>query len=344
MKPGCARCHHDKVQAVAASRHSSTLVRGQPLLALPYPQGPVADPDDPAVTHRFQRADDRVQLEVRAADKVLHAVVDYAFGSPQQYFSLVGHDDAGKPYIFRLSHYQAGHESGWVRTTGHTSDPRESQNFLGKPIDPVDGLYKCLFCHTTNPRAVLDRAGPVADDRAIGCERCHGPGGNHLKAITADLTDPAIVNPARASAEGRIRVCGQCHSHHQPSTLARTDPFWLRFQGTTIAWSRCYTESAGSFDCMTCHDPHHDSDRSATHYDERCLTCHSARHSETTIDHGVTECSKTRPATRGSTCPVSPADGCVRCHMPAVQNKPLHAAFTDHYIRVRHDPEPATSP
>ena len=106
------------------------------------------------------------------------------------------------------------------------------------------------FCHTTDPKAVLDRSGPVAADRAIGCERCHGPGGHHLRAIDAKLTDPAIVNPAGAPAQGRVRVCGQCHSNHQDSPIPRHDVFWLRFQGNTVAWSRCYTESAGTFDCM----------------------------------------------------------------------------------------------
>ena len=50
--------------------------------------------------------------------------------------------------IFRLSHYQTGNDSGWVRTTGHSADPRGDQNFLGKAIDIRDGIYKCLFCHT----------------------------------------------------------------------------------------------------------------------------------------------------------------------------------------------------
>ena len=206
-------------------------------------------------------------------------------------------------------------------------------DFLGKPIDGVDGLYKCLFCHTTDPRAVLDHSGPAAADRAIGCERCHGPGGNHVRAIEAKLTDPAIVNPAAAPAEGRLRVCGQCHSNHQESPLPRTDPFWLRFQGTTIAWSRCYTESAGSFDCMTCHDPHHDNDRSPAHHNARCLTCHSARTPETTIARaGTFESKRPERTVRGSTCPVKPANGCIGCHMPSIReratpcdvHRPLH--------------------
>ena len=133
--------------------------------------------------------------------------------------------------------------------------------------------------------SVLPHDGPQVGPRSVGpgrgrpgdrLQRCHGPGGNHIRAIEAKLTDPAIVNPALATAEGRLRVCGQCHSNHQQSPLPRTDPFWLRFQGTTVAWSRCYTESAGSLDCMTCHDAHHDNERSAAEHNARCLTCHAA--------------------------------------------------------------------
>jgi tetratricopeptide (TPR) repeat protein len=333
----CAKCHLDEVRAVQASRHSSTLVRGKPLTELPYPDGLVPDPDDPTVTHVFRREGDQVHLETRLRDKVLTAIVDYAFGSPHQYFSLVAHDDQGIPYIFRLSHYQTGHDSGWARTTGHSADAQGGSDFLGKPIDLLDGLYKCLFCHTTDPKAVLDRSGPAAADRAIGCERCHGPGGNHLRAIEAKLADPAIVNPAAAPAEGRLRVCGQCHTNHQESPLPRTDPFWLRFQGTTIAWSRCYTESGGTFDCMTCHDAHHDNDRSAAHYNARCMTCHSAQPPETIIAGPGTSNPRTKPAARGSTCPVNPANGCIGCHMPSIPIKAIHATLADHYIRVHPD-------
>jgi tetratricopeptide (TPR) repeat protein len=331
----CAACHRDEFRAVGASRHASTLVRGKPLTELPYPDRPVSDPDDPAVTHTFRREGDKIHFKTGIKDEVLHAVADYAFGSPDRYFSLVGNDDQGHPYIFRLSHYQTAHDSGWVRTTGHSADAGGGHHFLGKPIDLLDGIHKCLFCHTTDPKAVLDRSGPAAADRAIGCERCHGPGGNHLRAIAAKLGEPAIVNPVDAPAEGRLRVCGQCHSNHMESPLPRTDPFWIRFQGTTTAWSRCYTESAGTFDCMTCHDPHHDTDRSPEHYNARCLTCHSgvpdpnAKARLRTL-HTQAE----RAAPRGATCPVNPADGCVSCHMPPFESKPLHATFTDHYIRV----------
>jgi hypothetical protein len=196
----------------------------------------------------------------------------------------------------------------------------------------LDGVHKCLFCHATDPKSVLDRSGPAAADRAIGCERCHGPGGNHLRAVAAKLHDPAIVNPATAPAEGRVRVCGQCHSFHQQSPLPRTDLFWIRYQGTTLPWSRCYSESGGSLDCMTCHDPHHDTDRSETHYNAQCLSCHSNAPAKASVSGAE---SPAASATHHSTCPVNATSGCVGCHMPAIEIKPLHTTFSDHYIRVR---------
>ena len=274
--------------------------------------------------------DGRVRFETTFKDRVLRAVVDYAFGSPDRYVSLVGRDDEGRPYILRLSRYDTGRDAGWVRTTGHTADAGGGQDFLGKPLDPLDGPQKCLFCHTTNPRAVLIETGPESNDRAIGCERCHGPGSLHEKAVAAKFRDLAIVRPSEASGEGRIRLCGQCHSLHQELTLPRTDPFWIRFQGTTLPWSRCYTESRGSFDCMTCHDPHHDTDRSEAHYVSRCLDCHAAGAKDVAPRVGEAEGSPVR----GSVCPVNAKSGCVGCHMPPFRSGPLHATFTDHFIRV----------
>jgi Flp pilus assembly protein TadD len=336
----CAACHRDKVRAFQASGHASTFVRGKALTKLPYPGEPVPDPDDPGVTHAIKTEGDHVHYEARVRDQVLGAVVAYAFGSAKHYFSLVGYDNHENPYIFRLSHYQTGQNSGWVRTTGHSPDVHAGHDFLGKPIERLDGVYKCLFCHTTDPKAVLDHSGPVAEDRAIGCERCHGPGGNHLKAIASKLGDTAIVNPAQAPGDARLRICGQCHSNHMESSLPRTDPFWIRFQGTTLAWSRCYTDSAGAFDCMTCHDPHHDTDRSAAHYEARCLACHSAEPMAVSKDNSQVFNFPGRRASRGSVCPVSPADRCIDCHMPPFESKPLHATFADHYIRVRPEFKP----
>src|SRR5262249_27151860 len=153
-----------------------------------------------------------------------------------------------------LSRFSTDRDSGWVRTTAHLSLPGGRSDVLGKPLDPVDGLFKCLFCHSTNPRSKIDHSGPESSDRAIGCERCHGPAAVHEKAVAAKFPDPTIASPAHAPAADRLRICGQCHSHDRESPLPRTDPYWIRFPSTTLPWSLCYIGSNGSLDCMTCHD------------------------------------------------------------------------------------------
>jgi tetratricopeptide (TPR) repeat protein len=341
----CAACHSHIVRQSQSSRHTRTLIRGDALLELPYPDHPIPDPDNPSVTHSLERENRHVRFETRGKDRVRRAIVAYAFGSLDRYVSLVGPDEAGHAYILRLSHFHNPKEAGWVRTTGHTADASGGHEFLGKALEGDDAVQRCLFCHSTNPKAVIDHSGPESNDRAIGCERCHGPGGNHLLAVAARFPDLAIANATEATAEGRIRVCGQCHSYHQELLLPKTDPFWIRFQGTALTWSRCYTESGGNFDCMTCHDPHHDSDRSLAHYDARCLSCHAGGGAESTptaaksAPRSTGRLTGAEPAQtrRGSICPVNASGGCVGCHMPAFQSKPIHATFTDHYIRVHPD-------
>ena len=71
---------------------------------------------------------------------MLRAVVRYAFGSRDHYTSLVGIDDGGTAHILRLSHFQSGRDSGWVRTTGHSADAAGGHDILGKPLDSIDGV------------------------------------------------------------------------------------------------------------------------------------------------------------------------------------------------------------
>jgi hypothetical protein len=309
---------------------------------LPYPDQPIADPADASVTHRFHKSDSQVRFETKVKDRILSAVIDYAFGSPDRYVSLVGHDDSGRSHILRLSRYRNGTgDSGWVRTTGHTADADAGRYFLGKPMDPADGILKCLFCHSTNPQAVLSNSGPEAQDRAIGCERCHGPGGNHLKAVETKLSNMAIVSPAQGSGEGSIRLCAQCHALHQDLDLPRTDPYWIRFQGNTLTWSRCYTESAGALDCVTCHDPHRNAEHSASYYEAKCLSCHAP--SKSGDLPGQAAQSAQKPGPSQGVCSINPTQGCLNCHMPPHRSEALHTTFADHYIRVHPELKDATA-
>jgi tetratricopeptide (TPR) repeat protein len=333
----CAECHRDVRKAVVTSRHAMTFARSHDLARLPLPNRPLTDPDNPRVTHALEWNGGQLQVETHAQGKVLRAVVDYALGSSDRYTSLVGRDDHGQIRTLRLSYYHGVQGSGWDRTKNQKRVPERVDEFLGEPFASVQAAYECLICHTTSPRAAWAHTGPVADDRAIGCEQCHGPGGLHLAAIAIGFADPAIAMPAQASPAEINRLCSVCHSQHFAETVmlaSRTSRDWARFPSSTLPWSRCYIESGGTLSCVTCHDPHKNAETAPAYYEAKCLSCHAAP-----VDsrHAAPDPPQRADLAFRSPCPVNPSRDCLNCHMPKVRHDWLHGSFTDHYIRVQGD-------
>ncbi len=76
--------------------------------------------------------------------------------------------------------------------------------------------YHCSGCHAVgvkiNYDAKNDRFDTTLVERGIGCESCHGPGSEHLKAPLG-LKSTTIVNPAKIhDAKRAAQICGQCHN------------------------------------------------------------------------------------------------------------------------------------
>ena len=224
----------------------------------------------------------------------------------------------------------------------------------------------CVFCHNARmerlPGARNAYVEPIP--QGIDCERCHGPGKLHVDRWARGETptgegDPSIVNPKRLSAVLRTQICFQCHLGDSKSTerVARVDaaledwrpgqpiaagmvPFrfaevtphdyGLSAQVDRLLLSRCYTESQGRLECVTCHDPHvtvYRADRPADFFTSKCLSCHA-----------TTACLAPAASRRA----ISPPDDCVFCHMRKAEPADHgHARFTDHWIRRRIDEPPA---
>lgn len=78
--------------------------------------------------------------------------------------------------------------------------------------------YKCGGCHVTgieiNYNKNTDQFNSTWADQGIGCEACHGPGKNHVKAASEyfDYEKETIINPAKLPWRARAMVCGQCHN------------------------------------------------------------------------------------------------------------------------------------
>lgn len=220
--------------------------------------------------------------------------------------------------------------------------------------------YECMSCHNGYPRIPAGHERPFAEPvyldplpEGIDCQRCHGPGDQHVQAAgTAGAKREdirkAIVNPARLSRERREEICIQCHleptSFPLPNSLPRYDrgPFdykpgeplssyWLFFDHAPEAGrgdkfeivnavyrmrkSKCFVASKGALECRSCHNPHDvpRGERAVQHYDAACRNCHAK------TGHG-------------------PRSGCADCHMPKRRTEDVvHSLATDHLIQ-RHKP------
>ncbi len=241
---------------------------------------------------------------------------------------------APAPGASRLSYFHGQGQSGWGRTSGDVGTSGVD-SLRGQTISVRDGVVRCLQCHVTNPRQFRNPdaigPGPEAADAGIGCERCHGPGGNHVLAVENDLADRALINIGPGAGEAATVQCRDCHVVGDASEIRnrREEPIWVRSPGITLTFSRCYTESSGALSCLTCHDPHRDAERSAAFYERKCLACHGA--SGTAAGPGAAA------TTRTVVCKVNPARDCLNCHMPRVPMPVLHTGLTDHFIRVHQE-------
>jgi tetratricopeptide (TPR) repeat protein len=314
----CGSCHRQTYASVLASRHATTFARAGDLKGVPLPDGPLADPGDPAVTHTMQPHKRGMRVQTRAGGEVMEAVARYAFGAPDHYVTFTGRDDKGQMRELRLSHYVSPRGSGWDLSTGSLKKPQSRADYVGQAMAEQDGERRCLSCHTTNFRSVQDQSGPEAADHSIGCEGCHGPGGHHVLAVEAQFPDMALVSPKPEAGAAINEICGRCHGLDQPKGFSGDpdDPGWFRFELVRLQKSRCYTGSGAQLNCVTCHDPHKNAQTSAAANEAKCLSCHGNNELATRI------------------CPVDASQGCVKCHMTRVWHEPTHAYKSDHYIRV----------
>ena len=322
----CESCHSEIYESQQASHHAGTIAWGAGLATVPLPKGDLTDPIDPAIVHRFRRENDRIDLASGPVEKAARAVIDYALGSGHHGVTMLAKGEDGRHRSLRVSYYTGGDH--WGLTSGFEAKPADPMGYLGEALSE-EGFNACLNCHTTRFTSEKDRSGPEAVDRGIGCERCHGPGDHHVRAVEANWPSPAIARPRLATPARRLKLCAQCHA--SDGVIPPADPRFIRFQATTLPFSRCVSESGGRLDCVACHDPHTNVETSPAYYEARCLACHGQGQGR-----GAKAASGMRvEAVAATPCPTNPAGGCLPCHMPKVSGIMPFMAFTDHHIRVR---------
>lgn len=105
---------------------------------------------------------------------------------------------------------------------------------------PTNTLSRnCVGCHTTGSdieyETIVDgdhtyKAIVTAfdyEDLDVTCERCHGPGSDHVAGETE-----AIITPQHLSAKASNELCGQCHASHSGKSMTPEGIFKYPYDAT----------------------------------------------------------------------------------------------------------------
>ncbi len=128
----------------------------------------------------------------------------------------------GKPHSLDEVVFVVG--SNWKQRFLVKNEATGNHQFLDKQWNRMSGKWEpygqkndwetvCATCHTTGYRLLsYDASRPQEQkhsysEKAVGCEACHGPGAQHVKAPSKKT----IYSFAGKSVEQQTLVCGYCH-------------------------------------------------------------------------------------------------------------------------------------
>ncbi len=260
--------------------------------------------------------------------------IAFVYGSrwKQRYFTKIGDDYFPQPAQWDVTHQKW--RRYFVPNSADWWAPLYPADNFKRPTGPL-----CDGCHSVN----YDIAKKSVTEWNVGCEKCHGPGSEHVQRPVRTT----ILNPARFDYVQASDTCIQCHSQGRPLTnpiegryydgpvgfhvgLNLAD-FWKleehqlgetsfthfadgtahknRMQGNDFVTSLMY---ARGVTCFSCHDPHGTDSPAMVRVSGNalCLTCHGPNSQNG--PHAASVEQHTHHAVG------SPGSACVACHMPKI--------------------------
>jgi predicted CXXCH cytochrome family protein len=251
----------------------------------------------------------------------------------QRYFTKIGDDYFPEPAQWDVSNrvwrpYFVAKGADWW-------EPFYPPDNMQRPTGPT-----CDGCHSVD----YDIHTKKVAEWNVGCERCHGPGSEHV----AHPTRGNILDPARMDYVQANDTCIQCHSQGRPLTSPiegkyydwpvgyrvglKLRDFWQledhtlgqlsfthfadgtahknRMQGNDYVQSLMYRRG---INCFTCHDVHGTENYAQLRKpaDKLCLDCHGPLSPNGPRTATLEEHTHHKAGTPGSQC--------ITCHMPKIE-------------------------
>ena len=336
----CRSCHASQVDSFHQTAHALTS----------------AEPNEHTILGKFTAGDNI--LKTSNPNLAFHmeakqgGFFQTANSRSERFAFVVGSGEKGQTYLFwdgdQLFQLPVSYWTnvGWVNSPGY----RDGVADFERPIIP-----RCLECHATSFESLAppsNRYNTTGYGLGIQCEKCHGPGREHVKqeqAKAAPASDTAILNPAHFTRERQMDLCAWCHGGHgqpiqpafsylpnnpldkyinfpKPDTNAPLDVHGNQVE--LLKQSRCFL--ASSMTCLTCHNVHV-TQHNLAEFSQRCLTCHKP------------DSSTFRKASHAVT------NNCIDCHMPRQETnlivfdfagKRVKPEVRNHWIKVYSDAHP----
>jgi Cytochrome c554 and c-prime len=320
----CVPCHKAECAAHSGSNHAKTLRIMEPSKM----NGLVpATSDLPDTFFTFAvRKDGYFIQEGSSQDQ--SRKLEYAFGSGKHGVTFVSLGKDEKLFEMRSSYFP--HEKRWGATPGlETMPPANSGLTFSEKASRA-----CFSCHTNTLPESTSR--PETTALGVGCESCHGGGGEHIKLMQVATNREADIKIPRLKTASALEVDTLCIRCHQTTPVS--NPFdssltmTARFAPGDIEKSACFKANNSYLSCAKCHDPHTNATSDKHVYEKVCLSCHSTSSAGTGF-------------VKGKTCPVSSSTGCIPCHMKSTRVLPGTSAISsvpDHFIRIHKPGESGT--
>ena len=290
-------------------------------------------------------------LATNKVSKFTQDQVAFAYGSlwKQRYFTKIGDD-----YFPLSAQWDVGTHAWLPYKVPKNADwwaafyPDDN---MQRPTGPT-----CDGCHSV----AYDIHAKKPAEWNVGCERCHGPGSEHV----AHPANDNILNPGHMDSVAASDTCIQCHSQGQPvtkpiegeyydwpvgynvglklaeywkledCTLGQTTFYYFpdctahknRMQGNDFVQSVMYRHG---ITCSSCHDVHGTGNYAQLRKpaDRICLDCHGPASANGPRTASIAAHTHHKEGSAGSQC--------VACHMPAIESEGVPGAFVHaHTFRV----------
>ena len=251
----------------------------------------------------------------------------------QRYFTKIGDDYFPEPAQWDITNH--AWRPYFVAKGADWWEPFYPADNMQRPTGPT-----CDGCHSVD----YDIHTKKVVEWNVGCERCHGPGSEHVAHPTsANILDPARMDYVQASD-----TCIQCHSQGRPLTSPiegkyydwpvgyrvglKLHDYWQledhtlgqpsfthfadgtarknRMQGNDYVQSLMYRRG---ITCFTCHDVHGTENYAQLRKpaDKLCLDCHGPLSPNGPRTATLEEHTHHKAGTPGSQC--------ITCHMPKIE-------------------------